>query len=198
MKAEMDVVLTWLLLATGFTGGLTLVFVIRWVHRWWYQPLTVAVHFSPKGGCTEAVVHELRHARHEILVQAYSFTSRPIAEALVAAQKRGVQVEILLDHSNEAEMYTQLDEVMAEGLIPLVDSHHAIAHNKIMIVDRHTLITGSFNFTHQAEIENAENLLIIKHHPELTESYRKNFLDHQSHCKKPNLKAQPHDKRKAA
>jgi phosphatidylserine/phosphatidylglycerophosphate/cardiolipin synthase-like enzyme len=58
---------------------------------------------------------------------------------------------------------------------------HAIAHNKIIIVDGATLITGSFNFTKQAEDTNGENLLIIAARPKLVEAYEKNFELHLRH-----------------
>ena len=93
---------------------------------------------------------------------AYSFTSRPIAEALVEAKKRGVHVDIILDRSQEKEAYSELPVIEQHGLFPHIDAHHAIAHNKVMIIDKRTLITGSFNFTHQAEVENGENLLVIR------------------------------------
>src|SRR5947207_12053123 len=148
--------MTWLLLATGFTGGLTLVFVLRWIAHWLRVPFSIGVHFSPKGGCTDVVVREIQHARKEILILAYSFTSKPIAQALLDARQRGVHVEIVLDRSNEQEAYSELRMLVDNGLVPLIDSHHAIAHNKVMVIDQKTLITGSFNFTHQAEVENAE------------------------------------------
>jgi phosphatidylserine/phosphatidylglycerophosphate/cardiolipin synthase-like enzyme len=171
----------WLLLATGFTGALTLVFVVRWLHRWLAKPFAAQVHFSPKGGCTEALLRALEKARHEILVQAYSFTSKPVAQALVDAKGRGVHVEVVLDRSNEQETYSELGELLGKGITPLIDAHHAIAHNKVIIIDGHTLVTGSFNFTNQAEHENAENLLILTGHPELVRAYRQNFLDHKAH-----------------
>jgi phosphatidylserine/phosphatidylglycerophosphate/cardiolipin synthase-like enzyme len=52
---------------------------------------TWEVYFSPHGGCTEAVVIELDKAESSVLVQAYSFTSAPIAKALVAAHERGAR-----------------------------------------------------------------------------------------------------------
>jgi phosphatidylserine/phosphatidylglycerophosphate/cardiolipin synthase-like enzyme len=179
----------WLLIATGLTGGWTLVFLARKLHNWFYTPFSVSVHHSPKGGCTEAVVAELNRARREILVQAYSFTSKPIAEALVAAKGRGVHVDILLDRSNEQETYTELGHLLEQGLHPNIDAQHAIAHNKIMIVDRKTIVTGSFNFTNQAEHENAENLLIIRGNPDLVTSYYQQFQAHKAHSQPPSLKA---------
>jgi phosphatidylserine/phosphatidylglycerophosphate/cardiolipin synthase-like enzyme len=64
------------------------------------------IYFSPKGGCTEAIVNEISHAKSEIYVQAYSFTSVSIAKALVDAHKRGIKVEAILDKSQKKERYT--------------------------------------------------------------------------------------------
>ena len=61
--------------------------------------LPVEVFFSPKGGCTEAIIKELKNAKDSVLVQAYWFTSPSIAKALVQAHKRGVKVEVILDQS---------------------------------------------------------------------------------------------------
>lgn len=173
----------WVLLATGFTGAWTLRFLWKMLVQLFVTPPTAVVFFSPKGGCTEAVLAQLRRARREILVLAYSFTSRPITDALIEAHRRGVRVEIVLDHSNEKEAYTDLPHLLQSGIKPLIDSHHAIAHNKIMVIDRRTIITGSFNFTHQAEHENAENLLIFQGQPELALRYRQNFIDHKAHAR---------------
>jgi len=178
----------WLLLATGATGAYTLLFVVRWVAHWLHAPPSHMVHFSPKGGCTDVVVDELKHARHEVLVLAYSFTSKPIAQALVDAKLRGARVEIVLDHSNENEAHTDLPFFLEQGLAPLIDPHHAIAHNKVMVIDGHTVITGSFNFTNQAEHENAENLLVLKNYPDLARAYRENFLAHKEHARAPESK----------
>jgi phosphatidylserine/phosphatidylglycerophosphate/cardiolipin synthase-like enzyme len=189
---------TWLLLATGFAGGLSFVFVVRWLRHWLFTPPSVAAYFSPEGGCAAAVVREIQHARKQILVLAYSFSSKPIAQALIDAKKRGVHVEILLDHSNEQEAYSDLPQFLEHGLAPVIDAKHAIAHNKVMIIDRRVLVTGSFNFTHQAETANAENLLVLKGHPGLVELYYQNFEAHKAHCQTPHVKAPQPAAHKAA
>lgn len=184
--------INWMLVATGFTGAWTLLFVARRLYHAFHPPLNVEAFFSPKGNCTDAVVRELKATRREILVLAYSFTSRPIAEALLDAKLRGVHVEVILDHSNETEPHTELPFLIEQGLIPAIDAHHAIAHNKVMILDSRTLITGSFNFTNQAESENAENLLILKGHAELVTLYRQNFHVHKEHARPvQNVVAKP-------
>jgi phosphatidylserine/phosphatidylglycerophosphate/cardiolipin synthase-like enzyme len=140
----------------------------------------IEVHFSPKGGCTEAVVQEINAARSTILVQAYSFTSAPIAKALVDAHKRGVDVRVVLDQSQRGEKYSSADFVQHAGIPVWIDAKHAIAHNKVMVIDGATIITGSFNFTKSAEESNAENLLVIRS-PELAAQYAANWNAHLGH-----------------
>lgn len=188
----------WLLLATGFMGGLTLVFGLRWLQRRLFTPPSIAAYHSPKGGCTDAILKELRQARREILFQAYSFTSKDIAQALIEAKMRGVRVEAVLDKSNEHEHDSQLGHLLQQGLAPLLDTHHAIAHNKVIVIDRKILLTGSFNFTHAAEHENAENLVIIKGHPDLVADYCQNFASHKAHSQPATKQALPAPAKKAA
>jgi len=63
----------------------------------------IEVYFSPKGGCTDAVVSALDRATNSIFVQAYSFTSVPIAKALLNAKRRGIKVAVILDKSQRTE-----------------------------------------------------------------------------------------------
>jgi len=122
----------------------------------------IQVHFSPDGSPTTAIVETVDAARRVVLVQAYSFTSDPIADALIRAHKRGVKVEVILDRSHRTARYTSAPSLRAAGIPVWIDTKHAIAHNKIMIIDGHTVITGSFNFSKAAEEKNAENLVIIR------------------------------------
>jgi phosphatidylserine/phosphatidylglycerophosphate/cardiolipin synthase-like enzyme len=142
---------------------------------------TVDSYFSPKGGCTAAVVKEIKNAKTEILVQAYSFASKPIARTLVDAKKRGVQIEIVLDKSIRSKKHSSVDFLAHEGVPVWIDDKHAVAHNKVMIIDRETLITGSFNFKKKAEKKNAENLLVLKGNKPLVDRYIQNFNEHKGH-----------------
>ena len=143
-------------------------------------PQGVQVYFSPHGGATEAVVHALEGATNSVLVQAYSFTSAPIARALVDAERRHVNVQVILDKSQRTEKYSEADFLSHEGIPTLIDAEHAIAHNKIMIIDGYLVLTGSFNFTRAAEDNNAENLLVLND-PVLAKRYAANWHAHESH-----------------
>jgi len=140
----------------------------------------VRVYFSPDGGCTDAIVNAIDNARSNIFVQAYSFTSAPISKALLNAHKRGIQVEVILDKSQKSQRYTSATFLANGGISTFIDTRHAIAHNKIMIIDRETVITGSFNFTKAAEERNAENVLILRS-KDLAKIYFHNWQNHREH-----------------
>jgi len=145
------------------------------------QAGSIRVYFSPNGGCTDAILSQINQAKTEILLQAYSFTSQPIARALIQAKKRGVKIIAVLDKSNRTQKYSAATFLKNMGIPVFIDDKHAIAHNKIMIIDNRTVITGSFNFTLAAENKNAENLLIIEDLPDLTRAYQENFQSHLRH-----------------
>lgn len=147
-----------------------------------YITARIAVYFSPSGGATDAVVREINAATTQVLVQAYSFTAAPIAKALVDAHKRGVKILAVLDKSNQTEKYSAATFLVNAGIQTLIDDRHAIAHNKVMVLDSATILTGSFNFTKQAEKRNAENLLVIKDAPELVTAYEANVQAHAAHA----------------
>jgi phosphatidylserine/phosphatidylglycerophosphate/cardiolipin synthase-like enzyme len=144
------------------------------------SPDSMDVWFSPRGGCTEAVVRSINASRHTIRMQAYSFTSSPIAEALVQAAGRGVNVIVILDKSHRSERASVAAALHEGGISVLIDQHHSIAHNKVIIIDGERVLTGSFNFTKAAEGSNAENLLSLRD-PQLASLYAANWETHRAH-----------------
>lgn len=132
------------------------------------------VCFTPGQDCTGVIVAALNQARRTVLVQAYSFTSAPIANALVDAHKRGVDVRVILDKSQRSERYSSARFLVNSGIPAWIDDEVAIAHNKVVVIDETTVITGSFNFTKAAQEKNAENLLVL-HDPELAAKYAANW-----------------------
>jgi phosphatidylserine/phosphatidylglycerophosphate/cardiolipin synthase-like enzyme len=140
----------------------------------------LAVHFSPAGGCTREAVAQIDAAKRQILVQGYSFTSRPIAGALIAAKTRGVDVRIVLDRGQRTDKRSAATVCALGGCEVTYDAKHAIAHNKIMIIDDAIVLTGSFNWTSAAESSNAENLLTIRD-ARMAAIYKANWQAHRAH-----------------
>ncbi len=136
------------------------------------------VCFTPGQNCTEEITNVIDEAKESIFVQAYSFTSMPIAEHLIAAKKRGVNVKVILDKSQKTQRYSASHFLVHQHIPCWIDDKPAIAHNKVMIIDEKEVITGSFNFTKAAQAHNAENLLVIRD-PELAQIYLKNWQRRQ-------------------
>ena len=128
-------------------------------------------------------MNAINSSRSEMLMQAYNFSSPPIAKALLGAFKRGIKVAVILDKSQQSERYTSATFLANSGIPTYIDDKHAIAHNKIIISDRETVITGSFNFTKAAEERNAENLLIIRN-KDLAKIYLTNWEKHKEHSER--------------
>lgn len=138
----------------------------------------IAVFFSPDGGCLDAVVSQVASAQKSIDVQAFMLTTEKIAEPIIAAHRRGVAVRVIFD-AYQADDDFSLDEKLVEAGVPVwLDSPEdgkGKAHNKVMIVDGQTVLTGSYNFTLTADEKNAENLLVIRARPLIVNAYRRNF-----------------------
>lgn len=147
---------------------------------------SVQVAFTPGDDAGGLVVETIRQAKRQILVQAYGFTHKAIAEALVAAKRRGVEVVLIADRNQTETLKTSLVTWLAEQGVPVwIDADHAAAHDKVMVLDAGTpqaaLITGSFNFTHAAQHRNAENLLVLSGNQALADAYAANWRRHRIH-----------------
>ena len=133
----------------------------------------VNVRFSPRGGCTHLVVAHIGQAKHYINGAIYCFNSAPIANALLAAHKRGVTVRIFADGRQSKREWEQLTRLRKAG-IPVRIARIGVMHNKVMLIDGLYVLTGSFNWTKPGESKNAENLLCIKS-PMLCAHYTKEW-----------------------
>ncbi|MGJ8453972.1 phospholipase D family protein [Pseudothermotoga sp. U03pept] len=145
-----------------------------------FEVEVLGVYFSPKGGSTNAIVQQIQQAEREIKVMIYSFTSKPIADALLEAFYRGIHVEIIIDEANDRSRYSQTPFLRKAGIPVYVDAKESIHHNKVIVIDEEIVITGSFNFSKAAEQTNAENLVILKS-SQLAAIYLENYEVHKAH-----------------
>jgi phosphatidylserine/phosphatidylglycerophosphate/cardiolipin synthase-like enzyme len=132
------------------------------------------VCFTPGGPCTDLLVATLAKAKQQVLVQAYQLTAQPIAQALINAKARGIDVDVILDKSQLHQRSAMTCQLLAHGIPVLIDKKPAIAHNKVMVIDENEVVTGSFNFSDNAQYHNAENMLVI-HDKVLAEEYLQNW-----------------------
>ena len=127
-------------------------------------PESMDVCFTPGQSCLPKVIKYIDNAKTSILLLGYSFTSKPITQALIQAKKRGVNVRIVLDHSQQYQKYSkEVIQVLLNNQMDVRFDHTVkIAHNKVLVIDSLRTVTGSYNWTHSAEFKNAENLVFIK------------------------------------
>lgn len=145
--------------------------------------------FTPGQDCESAIVAFIDGARHTLHVQAYSFTSVPIADAIVRAHRRGVEVGVLLDPSDVGGRGSQLSALIAAGVPTWIDRQHAIAHSKVVIVDGLSaqgaaVEFGSFNYSAAAQHANAEDLAIV-HSRAVAAAFEQNWQVHRAHSEAP-------------
>ncbi len=142
---------------------------------------SIQVRFSPGGQCLQFTQQAIGLAQKTILVQAYAFTAASIAEALIAAHKRGIMVKVLVDRSQLTAKGSQVNRVLQQGIPVSIDVVPGIAHNKVMIIDDNYVLTGSFNWSNAAETRNAENLLLIAD-PQTNKIYTANWQLRAAHA----------------
>jgi phospholipase D len=135
--------------------------------------------FTPSSNCARLITNVIDQAKNTIYMQAYGLTHPDIIGSLIKAKGRGVEVRILLDRSNLAQKYSKIEELRQAGIEVGIDTVSGIAHNKIIIADLYTVVTGSFNFTVSAAKRNVENVLIIQDN-NIAHSYLQNWLARKS------------------
>jgi phosphatidylserine/phosphatidylglycerophosphate/cardiolipin synthase-like enzyme len=148
------------------------------------QPARVEVAFTPGDDISALIVKRISAAKRSVQMQAYLFTDRRIANALLAARARGIEVEVIGDAAqHQAGGLPHLAALGRAGARIYLNGANAAAHNKIVIVDGArdgaTVITGSYNFTQAAQSRNAENVVVISGSRALTGRFVDNFEYHR-------------------
>ena len=136
------------------------------------QP-SVSVGFSPEGSALQLVLKMISEAQQSIRLMGYSFTSPDVVKGLIAAKRRGVDVKVVLDdRSNHGKTSVAAINLLVNAGIPLrTNGRYAIMHDKVIIVDNHTVEAGSFSYTRSAASRNSENVLVINEVPEVAQTY---------------------------
>lgn len=150
-------------------------------------PLSVhAANLVPTASnASQIVIREINDAKEEIRAHALSFTSAPIVKALVDAHQRGVRIEAILDQSQPKDVCTSATFLANAKAAIYVDTIHPVADNRMMIIDRATVITASSNFTAKGEENNHDSLCIIRskdrarHYVDIWSSHRQHSENYQ-------------------
>lgn len=134
---------------------------------------TVEVGFSPEGSALRLVLDTIGEAKQTINLMGYSFTSPEVVRALIDAKRQDVDVKVVLDENgNRSKASIAAMNLLVNADIPVrTVNKYKIMHDKVMIIDNHTVETGSFNYSRSAAQSNSENTLVLRNMPELAQTY---------------------------
>lgn len=121
----------------------------------------IKVYFPSVDNCTDQIVQLIDRANSTLKIAIYSFTLEPIANAIIRANDRGVNIKIIIEPTQDTQ-YSVSGRLISNGIQVFEDHGSGIMHDKVMIVDSTYVVTGSFNWSNNAQDNNAENLLIIR------------------------------------
>jgi phosphatidylserine/phosphatidylglycerophosphate/cardiolipin synthase-like enzyme len=144
------------------------------------------VAFAPWDDVEGLITEVIRGAQSQVLVHAYLLTSKKITTTLVAARRRGIDVQVLLD-AEQVERTPSATDMLHEmgkaGILVWMETKYQNAHNKVIVTDpftsKATVVTGSYNFTWTAQHRNAENILVSRRNPALASRYALNWERHR-------------------
>ena len=139
--------------------------------------IKVENYFTAEEEVAATIARALARADEEILFMAFSFTNDEIGASLIERANSGVMVRGVFETVGSETQYSYYSQLEKEN-IPTVDvrqdGNGRIMHHKVFIIDRETVVFGSFNFSDNAIDSNDENLIII-HDPEFTSYFVEEF-----------------------
>ena len=139
------------------------------------EGIPVEVYFSPDDGTAARLVALIQSAQESVHFLAFSFTADDIAESMIDRARTGVTVAGVFEAQQfESNRGTEYGRLRGAGLDVHLDGNPKNMHHKVIILDRQTVITGSYNFSASAERRNDENTIII-HDPEIADLYLEEF-----------------------
>jgi len=134
----------------------------------------VEVYFSPDDHVLQRLLSLVAAAEESIEFLAFVFTSDPLAEALIARGANGVRVRGVIERGQANNSGSDFGQLILAGLDLRLDANQNNMHHKVMLIDGEIVITGSYNFSRNAEEKNDENVLIF-HSVEIAQQYLLEF-----------------------
>ena len=134
----------------------------------------ISTYFSPENATIPPLLKELESAKQSIHFMAFSFTHDALGQAMLARFESGVDVQGVFEE-RQVDIHSEYKSLKAAGVPVIQDKNKGTMHHKVIVIDEETVITGSYNFSKNAEKRNSENLLIIKGNRELARAYLAEF-----------------------
>ncbi len=134
----------------------------------------ISTYFAPENDTIAPLLKEIKSAKKSIYFMAFSFTHDKLGKAMRDRYKTGIPVEGVFE-KRQIDKYSEYESMAKAGIPVITDDSPGAMHHKVIVIDEETVITGSYNFSKNAETRNSENLLIIKGNKDITQAYLDEF-----------------------
>lgn len=135
----------------------------------------IVVVFTPEDPALQnAIIPIVKSAATSIRFLAFSFTDYPLAEAMSQRAAAGVNVAGVFEKVGSETQAAELKTLLCKNIPVRQDGNPRFMHNKFIVVDDRIVITGSLNYSTNAEESNDENVLIIDN-PDIAHLYMQDF-----------------------
>ena len=135
----------------------------------------IFTHFSPENDISASLLKEIGSAKKSIHFMAFSFTQDALGSAMRKRFESGIEVRGVFEKRQVDDRYSEYNAMKKAGLPVVQDRNRRAMHHKVIVIDAETVITGSYNFSKNAEERNSENLLILKGNPNIAQAYLSEF-----------------------
>jgi len=139
------------------------------------QENSVDAFFCPQDHCEERALSAIDSAKSTVDVGIYSFTSKELFGALMDAQRRGVRVRVVADYTQSKGNSSVVPFLDGNGIDSRIYPKGTTLHDKFAIIDDELVLTGSYNWTTNADERNRENLVFIQN-KEIAREYEDEFF----------------------
>ncbi len=123
--------------------------------------MNIQLAFSPGPDCRKMILSEIFNSEETLDICVFTISDNQIKEAIISAHHRGIQVRVISDNFKMYDEGSDISELAGEGIEVKVDVSEYHMHHKFMVVDAKRILTGSYNWTRTAELQNAENIIVI-------------------------------------
>lgn len=172
----------WMLVATGFTGALSLRFALGALGKKIGLGATTKVHLAPAGGVSTVLAGLIGKARREVLMILPAPRSRPLVDALVNASKRGALVELLIDPAAPKVCPGECEMLRQAGVTLFFDPEHAPVVGTHLLVDHKTLAIGAARSGAHGDPDGIDNMTVLTGQADEANQFRDFFSTHKGHA----------------
>jgi HKD family nuclease len=134
----------------------------------------VEIYFMPEDHPFPRILELMQEAKTSIRFMAFSFTDSEIANEMIAASRRGVKVEGIIEKVGSGTAGSKMGPLYCAGQDIRLDGNPKFLHHKVITIDDKIVITGSANFSLNASETNDENMVIV-HDSDLAAAYTLEF-----------------------